>query len=226
MGTPGAAFSARGEHEGLASFLSGPLPGIRNLMRGRLLVALRSANTEAMMTMFEFTLVLESKLSLSSSVEDSLFEAGLDDALVGSRDDVVFVDFEREGASFLEAVLVAIHQVESALPGALVRRVEPDEFVTAADIASRIGRTRESIRLLVAGKRGPGGFPAPVRGIASKQRLWMWSEVAGWLSAHVPGVISDLQVETAESISTLNSALHLRLHPDSAARSLLVRLAG
>lgn len=178
------------------------------------------------MSMFEFTLVLDAGMSDLSNTEDALFEAGLDDVLVGSRDDILFVDFDREGEAFLEVVLSAVQQVESALARACVARVEPDELVTAADIASRVGRTRESIRLLVSGRRGPGGFPGPVRGIASRQRLWRWSEVAGWLVDSVPGAVSQEQVERAQSVSTLNSALHLRRHPDSAARRLLVRLAG
>ena len=178
------------------------------------------------MRMFEFTLVLDSGVDLTEGVEDALFEAGLDDVLVGSRDDIVFIDFEREGESFVDVALFAVQQVEAALPGAIVLRVEPDELVSAADIAARVGRTRESIRLLVGGHRGPGGFPAPVHGIASKQRLWRWGEVAQWLFSCVPCSVTEAEVETAQAISTLNSALYLRKYPSRVAQRLLDRLAG
>lgn len=178
------------------------------------------------MTVYEFTLVLDSDVELDAALEDRLFEAGMDDALLGARDGIVFVDLSREGGSFLEVAVSAIRQVEEALGRSAVSRVEPDELVTAADIGVRVGRTRESIRLLVAGQRGPGGFPVPVRGIASRQRLWRWSEVAQWMWDALPGSVSATQVEVARALSTLNSALNLRRHPDSAAKELLVRLAG
>ena len=110
--------------------------------------------------------------------------------------------------------------------GLQVVRLEPDEFVSAADLAARTKRTRESIRLLVAGRRGPGGFPPPVRGVASRHRLWRWSEVATWFEACMPGVLSDAQLEAAGVISAVNAALHLRRQPQHAARDIIDRLAG
>ena len=49
-----------------------------------------------------------------------------------------------------------------------------------ADIAARAGRPRESVRLLVTGERGPGGFPPPVNDPRSRYRLWRSSEVQLW----------------------------------------------
>jgi hypothetical protein len=57
--------------------------------------------------------------------------------------------------------LAAVDQVES-IQGLRVMRVEPDDIVTMAEIADRSDRTRESVRLLIAGQRGPGGFPRPM----------------------------------------------------------------
>jgi hypothetical protein len=59
-------------------------------------------------------------------------------------------------------VLSAIHNAESADIGACVLWVtQDDDWLTASEIAKRVGRTRQSIGLLVRGDRGPGGFPAP-----------------------------------------------------------------
>jgi hypothetical protein len=41
-------------------------------------------------------------------------------------------------------------------------------------------RTRESVRLLVDGKRGPGNFPAPIGVVGDGIRVWPWSVVLEW----------------------------------------------
>jgi hypothetical protein len=89
-----------------------------------------------------------------------------------------------------------------------VLRVEPDELVSASAIAERVGRTRESVRLLIEGRRGSGDFPAPVAWVDAKTRLWRWSDVARWLrEAHG----EDVPVgEGAEFLAALNAALELR----------------
>lgn len=77
----------------------------------------------------------------------------------------------------------AIAAVESVLGRGSVMRVEPDELVWAAEIAHRLGRTRQSVRLLMHGKRGPGGFPRPAA-TATRNPLWRWSEVADWFERY------------------------------------------
>lgn len=76
------------------------------------------------------------------------------------------------------------------------------------EIAERLGRSRESVRLLVQGARGPGGFPAPVSHLRARSRLWRWSEVAAWaekmISADAPGTRESL------FIAAVNAALALR----------------
>ncbi|MFT4298345.1 MAG: hypothetical protein QM597_01715 [Aeromicrobium sp.] len=49
-------------------------------------------------------------------------------------------------------------------------------------IAERVGRTYESVRLLSLGKRGPGGFPAPMSG--EGWSLYSWTVVADWFTKH------------------------------------------
>jgi predicted DNA-binding transcriptional regulator AlpA len=89
--------------------------------------------------------------------------------------------------------------------GVRVRRVEPDDLVTLSEIAERMGRTRESVRLLAAGERGAGDFPPPVSHLRSRFRLWRWSDVAAWA-----GVVSDEERDRARFVALVNAALELR----------------
>lgn len=130
------------------------------------------------MTTYNFTLFFEGP-DLEDHL-DALFDAGCDDALFGLRSGQQFAEFDRDAASFGDAVLEALRTLEATVPGLLVTRVEPDDLITQSRIAERAGRSRESIRLLIAGKRGPGDFPEPVGSIDSKTRIWRWSEVAEW----------------------------------------------
>jgi hypothetical protein len=163
------------------------------------------------MKTFEFTLVLEGEDVLSEPILDALFEAGCDDATFGEVDGVPFADFSREAGSLAEAVETAIQDVRS-VPGVFVLRVEPDELVTAAEIAVRLGRSRESVRLLVSGERGPGSFPAPVSHLKLRGRLWLWSDVATWARDSLGLDVSE--EDSTAFIAALNDALELaRLVP-------------
>ena len=87
-------------------------------------------------------------------------------------------------------------------------RVDPDDLVTLSGIASRVGRTHESVRLLAAGKRGPGTFPVAAGKLEGKTRVWRWHEVVSWfeedLGVEVPGG------ENAAFLAGLNDILSLR----------------
>ena len=90
------------------------------------------------------------------------------------------IAFDREAVSFADAILSGIAEVEAAQFEVL--RVEPDELVSAADIAERTDRSRQSISSLVNGTRGPGGWPPPVAENV-RSPLWRWSDVAAWFEA-------------------------------------------
>lgn len=65
---------------------------------------------------------------LGGPYEDRLYEAGCDDATVVVRDGIMHLDFEREGASFSDAVGSAMHAVERA--GGRVLKVERSDELT------------------------------------------------------------------------------------------------
>lgn len=69
----------------------------------------------------QFTLIVENGPELTDQVTDALFEAGCDDALVGSRDGHLFLDFDREADSKEMAVQSAVSCVESAGIGGHIR---------------------------------------------------------------------------------------------------------
>lgn len=141
---------------------------------------------------------------------DALFEAGCDDATVGWAGPVQYLDFDREAETLAEAVFEATDAVESAVDGIRVVHVEPDELVTMAEIAARTGRSRESVRLLIHGDRGPGDFPAPATHFRSRNRMWDWRAVAAWF-AEALGEETDSQIhEDSNFITAFNAGLKLR----------------
>ncbi len=152
----------------------------------------------------EFRLILD-QLPDEDEVFDALFEAGCGDGSFAWIDGLASVDFHRRAGSLLEAVTSAIRNVES-VPPIHVEQVEADDLLTMADIARRLGRTRESVRLLVEGKRGKGGFPRPHSG-TGRWRFWRWSDVASWI-----GDLPAEEVERARTIGAVNAALELRRH--------------
>ncbi len=135
-----------------------------------------------MAEMYEFTLLVVGPDLQTDEALNSLAEIGCDDATVGSSGGVQHMDFDREASSYLAAVLGAIKDVEIAVPGARVVRVLPDEYVSLAEIAERTHRTRESVRLLSKGERGPGRFPPPAARETGRNKLWRWTEVAAWFA--------------------------------------------
>jgi hypothetical protein len=174
---------------------------------------------------YEFTLVLDpGPGGLSDAIVEQLYEAGLDDALVGESAEVTFADFTRTAATLLDAVLSAIDDVQK-VGSVRVVRVEPNELVTLADIAERLGRTQESVRLLVNGQRGPGGFPPAISRVGSnKSRVWRWADVVGWMSDKLRGEVEWNREEWA-SLAVLNDMLMLRNDIAKAPKDVSTRIA-
>ena len=73
---------------------------------------------------YSFTLVLDGSIGPDAELEDALFKAGCDDALLTFRGTTGFLEFDREASSFDEAVESAISQVEGIGHEITVLRVE------------------------------------------------------------------------------------------------------
>ena len=138
------------------------------------------------MSAYEFDLIL-SGLDMEGHAQalDTL-GARVDDITFARSAGVMLASVERRAPSLGAAIRSAIADVES-LPGVGVVRVEPDEHVSQTGIASRLGRSRQSVSQLVSGTRGPGGFPPPAFE-SGHVALWRWSDVSRW--AREAGVIS------------------------------------
>jgi hypothetical protein len=152
---------------------------------------------------------------IDDALADRLFEAGCDDALVGSRDGVAFLDFEREANSFPHAVVAAIADVVQAKTNAAVARIEPDDAVTASEIARRLGRSRESVRQLANGMRGPGGFPTPIACLTGTSSIWSWADVLHWFDEAYPDGGQTGRVADAVFVAETNAVLAKLTRPVS-----------
>jgi hypothetical protein len=142
---------------------------------------------------------------LSIDLYDRIDEASLE----GPDEDGSFLyEFDRVAPSLPDALATALHEVTSVLPEATVLRVDEYDLATMADIAKRSGRTPESIRLLVNGKRGPGGFPPAAGRLDARTKIWRWADVAKWFEATLGEPLPD----TSDSafLQAFNDALEIR----------------
>lgn len=158
---------------------------------------------------YQFTLLLDNVRTDNPRLEDSLFEAGCDDALISSKAGAVYLDFDREEKSLEQAIISAINDVESSSVDATVVSAEPEHLVNLSDIAERLSLSRQAVSLFVLGKRGNGDFPIPTLKINSKSTLWKWSSVAEWF--YKQGKIDSHQIiDDARTIENINFVLNNR----------------
>ena len=160
------------------------------------------------MSIHHFTLIVDGPDLQDDMLIDAVFEAGCGDAAIGRIDGIQYVDFDREASSLDEAILSAVADLER-IDGVDVVRIADAGLVSMADIAVRVGHTREGVRLLITGARGPGGFPPPVTDPRSRYRLWRWSDVAHWCTNHLG---EDLVNQSDEVLAAFNAGLELRHH--------------
>jgi len=154
---------------------------------------------------YDFALILTGVHDLTSEVQDALFEAGCDDATLSIRYGSIYMEFSRAAVSFKDAILSTLRDVRKANIGADVLRVDECQLVTPAEIARRIGRSRQLVHQYMTGKRGPGGFPAPECNLTDGSPLWAWCAVSYWLLQN--DMIRTEELENAEIVAAINNAL-------------------
>lgn len=170
---------------------------------------------------YEFTLVLRNVDEVTPGLEDQLYEAGCDDALIHFRSGAVYLDFDRQASSLEDAVLSAIKQVESAPVGAIVIHVAPEDYVTESDIAKRLHLKRQAVSLWIKGaRRKSQPFPKPVMRLADKSPYWRWHEIIHWLHANHLVEHSEL-LDNAIFMSNINAVLEQRHSSGQKKRDLL-----
>lgn len=155
------------------------------------------------MSEYSFTLRIEG--SLTEERVRALYESGCDDmTFQGDETGPGSADVHREAANLVDAVLSAVADIER-VPGLTVYGVENQELVGLADLAWRLDRTAESIRLLAAGRRR-SGFPSPALR-RRRGQLWHWSEVAAWANENLE---THFDPHEADLIAAINATLELR----------------
>lgn len=157
---------------------------------------------------YKFTLALKNVDESTDHIEDSLFEAGCDDALINFKNGAVYLEFERESDSLEEAVVSAIKNVQSSSVEADVAFVAPENLVTESEISKRLQVSRQIVSLWIKGQRRKA-FPYPVMRLSEKSSLWKWDEVCLWLYENK--MVKDASLlENALFFSNINAALEER----------------
>lgn len=154
------------------------------------------------MIAYEFTFVVDHRLS--EDEVDRLFERA-DDVTPEREQGRTLLGFDRASTSLAKALVSALRDVEAA--GLMVGSVRSEDLVTLKEIAARTGRTYESVRLLAAGKRGPGGFPGAMS--SAGWTLYSWAQVGPWFGHHAPGAPLDQEPLTLEHERLIAAADHL-----------------
>ena len=163
---------------------------------------------------FTVSIVLE-QITLTDAVVDRLL-AALPDAIPAQIGGVVTVTAPVDASDPEAAAFGLIDALDRALPQAVVCRLDQD-LVAIPDIAVRTNRSRESVRLLVDGKRGPGGFPGPIGTVGDGIRIWPWASVLQWF-AHRLGADLGEHAIPPEVAAVVDARLAAR-PPRSAARA-------
>ena len=131
------------------------------------------------MNLYNFTVRLDR--SPDDDDFDRLYEAGLDDCLpVASPDGRGEIMVSRRADTLPAAILTVVDDITKA--GFCAVSIETEDLVNLSVVGQRTGRTRESVRLLALGARGPGGFPAPVT--TGTTPLYSWAMVRDWFRSH------------------------------------------
>ncbi|MEJ3743879.1 hypothetical protein WEI85_11370 [Actinomycetes bacterium KLBMP 9797] len=158
------------------------------------------------MSVHVFTLVLDREPT--DEELSILFDRDVDDVTFGVEGGLPVAEFDRGAPTAADAIASAVRDLDSV--GLNPIRLFDQDLLTLADIADRVGRSREAIRRYAAGTRGPGGFPPPVNPAREGTVFYRWSEVAPWLERHV-----DVEVAKVDYVwVTANLVLQLRQHRD------------
>lgn len=168
---------------------------------------------------YDFTLILRGVWDdLTDEMVGGFLAAGCDDGSPLWVDGRISVAFGREAETAEAAVFSAIADVRKA--GYEVERIEEGDAVSRADMAARLGCTRQHVGALTKGRTGPGDFPAP---ISPDGPRWSWREVSAWLAEHdlAPRHLADL----AAVVAIVNAALDYKAAERDAPKTLRAAVA-
>ena len=145
------------------------------------------------MTRWDFELIVEGRDLCDDDAFAALCRASAstnDDIYPGWRAGVQYAGFMRDAECLEEAVLSGVQQVES-IGGVKVSGVSDASLVTLGQIAARSGRDEASLKELITGVSGPGGFPDSIPDPDDESPVWMWEEVVEWFNTALAEQLHD-----------------------------------
>jgi predicted DNA-binding transcriptional regulator AlpA len=122
-------------------------------------------------------------------------------SVVATHDGVLYVTVSGPGKPLSVALDLAT-RLEGL--GSTIDDID-DDLVDLSEIAARVGRSREAIRLWSSGKRGAGGFPLPVGVLPGSVKVWDWSSVNSWLALSHPTLADPVRYLDRVERSTFRS---------------------
>jgi hypothetical protein len=151
---------------------------------------------------YEFTLKFAISAELArETLETRLFDAGCDDAVLGTgQPGRVALRFDRTATSAREAIESALRDVREALPQARLIEAEPD-LVGVSDIADLFAFSRQNMRKLV--QTHPDSFPLPLH--EGRSALWHLADVLDWFETRQARAVDPALREVAEASMTVNA---------------------
>ena len=168
------------------------------------------------MNHYEFTIHLDREPS--DDELDLLYEAGFADSSPEQGNGQGCIHVDRDALSLEGALMSAVEQARTA--GFEVIAIDDEDLVGASTIATRLGKSRQYIHQLAAGKEGPGGFPIVENG--DGWALYSWTQVARWarerLGMNIP------EDERTRILATADHALRARAMTTATEREWAARL--
>ena len=145
------------------------------------------------------------------------------DSFMGGRYGISTIHFDAMAESFIEAVMLAIEDIESISQQQPLKvvRVEPGNWVCMEEIGVRVELHVSEVHSIIIGKdksiknaypsynsvscQPPDSFPSPVLNIDSPTPLWDWTEVSQWF--YSVGKLGLNDVKQAQDIIEINKEL-------------------
>lgn len=126
---------------------------------------------------FTLTFALSQDRNDPEDCLDALYEAGCDDALVGTgMQGSIALNFSRTAKSAENAIRQATQDVQKAIPDAELIELKPD-LVGISDMAVLLKCTRQNVRRMATADNS--SFPSPC--VSGSVPLWHFYEVANWM---------------------------------------------
>lgn len=162
---------------------------------------------------FDFLLTFAiPEASAKDEIEERLFKAGCDDAIIGlGQKGRLALNFTREAASAEAAILTGLRDVKQAIPQARLVEAAPD-LVGISDMARLLEFSRQNMRKLI--QTHLASFPLPLH--EGTSAIWHLADVLAWLSDKQnrtvsPGLLDVAQVCMGVNLARETERLDLRL---------------